>query len=62
MLAGKKVKKDQAKAIVQYLLSAKGKKRLKKLKAVVNLSSGAAEFKAAGISVHAGAAAAHGAM
>jgi TRAP-type uncharacterized transport system substrate-binding protein len=55
LLAGKKVKKDQAKAIVQYLLSAKGKKRLKKLKADASPASGAAEFKAAGIPLHAGA-------
>lgn len=58
LLASKKVDAADAKAIVGYLLSAKGMKRMKKLHPAWSAASGSAAFKAAGIPVHPGAVAA----
>lgn len=55
LLASKKLKDAHAEAIVSYLLSDKGKKRMAKLRARWNAQSGAAAFKAAGIPQHPGA-------
>lgn len=62
LLASKKLKDAYAKAIVSYLLSAKGKKRMAKLRANWDARSGADAFKAAGIPQHPGAKAALKAM
>ncbi len=62
LFASKKLKAAHAEAIVSYLLSAKGKKRMSKLRAKWNAQSGSAAFKSAGIPQHAGAKAALKAM